>query len=127
MRALVFCLCPLMFGCTALHHVQVGGIDARIEGGLQPFQVVVEVPVVDTDEVAGAASGTLESALALFTMGPRTGLPLSRTEIGRGIRDRLLDACPSGEITGVTTRRESRRVPFASLETVRIKGYCIVH
>ena len=62
---------------------------------------------------------------SLVTMGPKTGVPGRRPILADSLVEQMYEKCPSGEITGVTSRRETVRAPFASVETIRIQGYCI--
>lgn len=126
MRVIAACLPLLLTGCMSLHHVQFGSIDNTAELGARPFDITVEVGGLDEEAVLGQLSSTLGSWMSYASMGPRTGIPRRADSLGGGVVEKMYEACPSGEITGVTSRRETLRVPFGGVEIIRITGYCIV-
>ena len=127
LRAAAACL-PLLIlgGCVSLHHVQFGEIDNTAELGARPFDLTVEYAGLDEQAVLEQIAGDLASVTALFQMGPRTGIPRRVSDQADGIVEKMYEVCPSGEITGVTSRRETLRVPFAGVERIHITGYCLV-
>jgi hypothetical protein len=125
------------FGCARAHHIQVSDVDSS-QGELQPFEVKVNatgVSVSDSAAVARAMSSdretrkqvdTLESIIALTQMGPKTGDPTFSDDWADEAAGKVLARCPTGQVTGVTTRRETMDYPVISGEIVTIKGYCIL-
>lgn len=126
-----------LFGCATAHHIQVSDIDSS-QGELQPFVVRVNatgVSVSDSATVAKALASdretrenvdTLEAIIALTQMGPKTGDPTFSDDWADRAAQTVLARCPSGHVTGLTTRRETMDYPVISGEIVTIKGYCIL-
>lgn len=124
-------------GCAHLHHEQISDIDSSA-GELQPFEIQVSatgVSVSDSTAIAKAMTSskrarrkldTAESILAATQMGPKTGDPTFGDDWADDAAAKLLARCPSGHITGLSTRRETMDYPVISGEIVTIKGYCIL-
>ena len=132
-------LCGSMFGCAALYDVQLGDINAS-QGTLTPFVIKVSETGVSIHEAAKIGETFarmsndrelartirgLDTIIALFQYGPRTGnLVYSDIYADRIFAD-LRKQCPSGRITGLVSIRESMKYPVISGEIVKIMGYCV--
>lgn len=117
---------PLLAGCMHLHHVQLGEIDNTSELGARRFDVEVMVGGLDEEAVIAEVASSFSTIFSYGSMGPRTGIPRRRGSLSADIHDKVYEACPSGEVTGVTSRRETLQVPFGGVEILRVTGYCIV-
>lgn len=115
-----------MTGCMTLHHVQVGEVDNTGPMGAHRFEVSTEIAGLDEQAVASVISSGLGDIFAYGSMGPRTGIPHRSDDLTGDLVEQMLRACPSGAITGITSRRETLHVPFAGEESIRVVGYCIV-
>lgn len=123
-------------GCASTHHVQFAEIDST-RGKLEPFEIQVSdtgVSVQDGAALAKAAApnagmkqgaGSIGLILALTQIGPKTGEPTFSDDWADRMVPKILDRCPSGEVTGLVARRETMKYPVISGEIVTIKGYCI--
>lgn len=121
-------------GCAVLHHVQVGQVDDRGDDALIPFEVKVSETGINTEELKGMAKATRSRAgddaaniaaiIALFQMGPRTGNPVYDQKYAERVIYKIHEACPSGQVTGLTSIREMRKYPAISGEIVKVSGYC---
>ena len=114
-----------MLGCAHLHHVQIGEIDNREHDNVRRFEVDLGRLSLDADNIVADLSTRGSTVLALFSMGPRTGTPGGIASISGDLLDRLIEACPSGHITGLTTTRESVNYGYAADESIRVSGFCI--
>lgn len=125
----------LMTGCAVLHSVQLGEIDSNVVQEGRRFEIKVNERGFDVEgmlalaeEIAtqpkGSESSVLADIYALSNMGPRTGLPVYNDEYSDGIIDRLRKECPSGQISGLMSIRESAEYAVISGEIVKIVGYC---
>lgn len=119
-------------GCAVLHHAQVGEIDNR-NPSMKWFDVKVSetgINVKEAGKIVDAMSRSKDgSAIAdiiqMFQFGPRTGNPVFNENYARNIVDLVLNECPSGKVTGVTSIREMRKYPVVSGEIVKVTGWCI--
>ena len=123
-------------GCTTLHSIQFGNIDSKtvLEG--QRFEVLVSEVGFNIDEAAAIAAVAVASAghakeagaagdiIKLFQVGPRTGNPVFDEKYSDKVMQFLKLKCPSGQITGLTSIRESAKYPVVSGEIVKLVGYC---
>lgn len=132
-KILLASLALALGGCASLYHVQVGEIDNRTP--LTPFEVAVSETTVSLDDVKQVSSVLMNdkgakqtndalSFIQMFQMGNSTGTPVYSHTYVDHLRDRLLEACPSGQITGLTMIREARDYPVIKGEIVKIKGFC---
>jgi len=125
-------------GCAHMHHVQFSEIDSS-RGRLEPFEIQVNdtgVSVHDGAALARAAASTSASAtravntgeaiVALTQMGPTTGEPTFSDDWADQMLAKVLERCPSGQVTGLVARRETMKYPVMSGEIVTIKGYCVL-
>jgi hypothetical protein len=123
-------------GCAHLHHEQISDIDSS-RGNLQPFEIKLNATGVSVSDGAALAKtmasskrarrklDTAESIVAATQMGPQTGDPTFSDDWADDAALKLLARCPSGRVTGLSTRRETMDYPVISGEIVTIKGYCI--
>jgi hypothetical protein len=125
----------LMTGCAVLHSVQLGEIDSSVVLEGRQFEIRVNELGFDVEQIlavaeaiATASDGSEFSVLAdiyaVSNMGPRTGRPVYNDEYSDGIIDRLRKECPSGQISGLMSIRESAEYPVISGEIVKLVGYC---
>jgi len=126
-----------LVGCASMHNQQIADIDST-RGALSPFQIQVNATGVSVHDGAAVARtlapneasrkqvSWIETILALTQMGPQTGEPTFSDDWADGLVTRILKRCPSGQITGLTTRREAMKYPVISGELVTVKGYCIL-
>jgi len=122
--------------CAFLHHVQISDIDNRSGYTLQPIDIKLSETGFNIDEAADIARGitrseraredidTIRDLIKMFQMGPKTGNPVFNDRYARNTVFRIYEACPNGNITGITSIRETRKYPVISGEIVRITGYC---
>lgn len=123
----------ILTGCASLYHVQVGEIDNRTP--LTPFEVMVSETTVSLDDLKSISNATMNernsaqandilSFIQMFQMGNTTGTPVYNHQYVDRLYARLLDQCPSGQITGLTMVREAREYPVIKGEIIKIKGFC---
>lgn len=124
-------------GCASMHNQQITDIDST-RGTLSPFEIQASATGVSVQDGAAVARALapdrqsrkqvswVESIIALTQMGPKTGEPTFSDDWADGLVSQILKRCPSGQITGLTTRREAMKYPIISGELVTIKGYCIL-
>ncbi len=67
----------------------------------------------------------IANIISMFQTGPKTGKPIYNESYARNIRNKIIQSCPSGRITGLSSVRETTSYPVISGEIVRITGYCI--
>ena len=124
----------LMTGCAVLHSVQLGEIDSSVVLEGRRFEIKVNELGFDVEQVLAVAEAIatqsdgsdsiLADIFALSNMGPRTGTPVYNPEYSDGIIDSLRKECPSGQISGLMSIRESIDFDVISGEFVRLVGYC---
>jgi hypothetical protein len=122
-------------GCASLHSYQVDDIDSS-RGTLTPFEVQVDETGLNLHEAMAVAKSVVdresekrlnaaEDVISLFQVGPSTGNPTFNDTWADGLAQAVRESCPSGQVTGVTTMRETNHYPVVSGEIVTVKGYCI--
>jgi len=123
-------------GCSQLHHVHIGEID-QSRGTLTPFTLKVNELGFDAAQAAQIGADVAKSAstsedleivafiLAISNFGPKTGNPVYNDAYADQVLAEVIKACPSKNITGLTSVREATNVGPVSGEVVRINGYCI--
>lgn len=128
----------LLSACAQLHHVQLGEIIDRPDFVQKPFDIKVSETGVNIQEAKGIAKAFLNNAkdrgaadriagvLGLFQMGPRTGNPVFVKDYAANVAQLIYEKCPSGQVTGLMSVRESRKYPVISGEIVKITGYCLM-
>ncbi len=121
--------------CAILHHVQVGDIDTRQAGS--EFTVMVSETGVDLREAKNIAQAVVRDSdtqrdieaihtiIALFQFGPTTGYKVYNDAYTDGIVTMLIQSCPSGRISGLTSIRETRKYPVISGEITKIQAKCL--
>lgn len=127
----------LFQSCASLYHIQVGDIEA--DGGkLFPFDLKVDEGGFNLRQAGSLARafvrnrgtrGTMrdvENIIALFQYGPKTGNVVYSDDFADELAEKILEKCPSGKITGLTSIRESRVYPVISGEIVKVTGFCII-
>jgi hypothetical protein len=127
----------LCSGCASMYNQQISDIDST-RGALRPFEIQTNATGVNvhdgaavartlaTDEATRKETSFLETVIALTQFGPQTGEPTFSDDWADGMVDELLRVCPSGQVTGLSARREAMKYPVISGELVTIKGYCIL-
>ncbi|MEZ9709088.1 hypothetical protein AB4254_10460 [Vibrio breoganii] len=122
--------------CSQLHHVQLSDID-QTQGELSPIRIKVNEFGFDAAETARIGSEVVTSerasenmeivatVLALMNMGPTTGNPVYNDAYADKIMQQVDAQCPSHNLTGLTSVRESTNFGTVSGEVVRVDGYCI--
>ena len=104
-------------GCSSLHMFQQDDID-QSNGALTPFELQVSQLGFNTKDVGELGSNfggqkvsnrfkTLELLVYLSNMGPKTGYPVFTEPHANKLLDHLMEECPSGDITGLSSLRES--------------------
>ena len=58
-------------------------------------------------------------------MGPKTGNPVFDDTYSDALAEMLLK-CPSGQISGLVSVRESAHYPIVSGEVIKLVGYCLM-
>jgi hypothetical protein len=124
--------------CAVLHHAQYGDIDNRHQYKAVPFDLKVSETGVNLEEagqIGQAVSqtektsdliGDIAAIISLFQMGPHTGNGVFKENYAEGLVNQVMDACPSGHITGLSAIREMRKYPVISGEIVKIRGFCLM-
>ena len=136
MNKFFFCAPTLFLGaCAHLHHVQIDDIDNTQTAS--PIELLVSESGVNIQEAgnitrslsnskrANKDIANLQALIALFQMGPVTGNPTYVADYTSQIPELLLQKCPSGRITGITSIRESRKYPVISGEIIKIRAFCL--
>lgn len=123
-------------GCAHLHHAQVGQVDNRTAKAVAiPFEIKVSETGVSVEEAgriaratnsnAGDRGGNIAAIIGLFQMGPRTGNPIYDARYAEKVVYQIHEKCPSGNVTGLMSIRETRKYPVISGEIIKITGYCL--
>lgn len=126
----------VLSGCAVLHHVQVGDIDNTTGKSKVPFDIKVSetgVSLQDVKAISRAAVGKEKSKeveeianiIALFQMGPHTGNGVYVKDYARNLATEIVQKCPSGQVTGLMSIRETRKYPVISGEIIKVTGYCL--
>lgn len=123
--------------CAQLHHAQIGDVYSPTGYVQKPFEIKMSESGVDIGEatkIAGIFASDsrneemqrIAALIAMFQMGPRTGNPV----YVKGYADKLIqviyEKCPSGQVTGLMSVRETRKYPVISGEIVKVTGYCLI-
>ncbi|WP_411821694.1 hypothetical protein [Leptospira sp. 'Mane'] len=135
-------LLPAFFTqCAVLHHYSLGDIDNRTPH-LKRFKVMVSEKGININEGLALVQGGLYASnsssnadairdieyvkliITLSTMGPRTGAMTFVKNYTDTIPDLIYKECPSGNITGLQSIRETAKYPVITGEIIRIEGYC---
>ena len=128
--------------CAALYHVQVSDIeDARrarvidiklsemafdIKGAAKTINNygLRQAKVFKNKEAQRFHEG-MDALIAIANYGPSTGTPVFTDRYSDHLLDAIIEKCPSGQITGLTSVRESRKYPYISGEIISVRGFCI--
>ncbi len=129
--------CVMLFtSCSHLHHVEIGEID-NSKGNLIKVEVMgseTGINVREASKIANAAttsrsfqkaSNTVSSVWEMITYGPKTGNVVFSDRYADELPQKLLEACPTHNLTGVTSMRETNKYPVVSGEIVKLSGFCI--
>ncbi|MES2963575.1 MAG: hypothetical protein V4760_06765 [Bdellovibrionota bacterium] len=135
MKLILPILAMALSGCAHLHHTQVGQVDNRSSTVAIPFEIKVSetgVAVEEAGKIARAANtkggdnaAGLATLISLFQMGPRTGNPVYDARYAEKVVYQIHEKCPSGNVTGLMSIRETRKYPVISGEIIKITGYCL--
>ncbi|EAP95690.1 hypothetical protein [Vibrio splendidus] len=135
-NVLLFTVFQSLLACSQLHHVQISDID-QSHGALTPISIQINELGFDAAETMQFASyvaknekgaDNLQSValiLALMNMGPTTGTPVYNNTYANQILHQVNAQCPSRNLTGLTSIRESINAGTVSNEFVRVDGFCI--
>ena len=126
-----------VFSCAQLHHVQVGEIENRSGFVQKPFDIKISETGINIQEAAGITKAIsskqtnkeiqqVANVIAMFQMGPRTGNPVYVKDYAKNLIQLIYEKCPNGQVTGLTSVRESRKYPVVSGEIVKVTGYCLL-
>ena len=127
----------LICGCAQLHHVQYGEIYSPQGYVKKPFDIKMSETGVNIKEIGAISKAVLNNrsgdnlgkaaeALSLFQMGPRTGNPVYSKDYTKNLAQLIYEKCPSGNVSGLYSVRETRKYPVVSGEIVKITGYCLI-
>ena len=125
-------------GCAALYKVQLSDIESG-QRKAEPVSIRVSETTVNLQEVAGIARGVgraansnalkgagsaIDTYVALFQYGPRTGTPVYNEVYAREVPELLAAACKNGRLINITSVREARNYPVVKGEIVRVDALC---
>jgi len=134
---LVALLLLLNSSCAYLHSTQIGEINSAAVKNGRKFELLISETGFNLEEAGAiaryATRGTqaannfkfIQNTLALFQMGPKTGNPVFNEAYADVLVDMIKEKCPSGNMSGLMSVRESSKYPVVSGEIVKITGYCI--
>src|SRR4051812_14149706 len=123
-------------GCAVLHYHQIGEIDSDVVKKGRRFEILLSETGFNIKEAGGIAraatthEGTrdqikaVQDIISLFQMGPRTGNQVFTDQFADNLADKILEKCPKGKVSGLSSTRESAKYPVVSGEIVKIIGYC---
>ena len=123
-------------GCMTLHAVQIGEIDAQSILQGERFEIKLSAVGFSTEELGELASlaarnkedrdaaGFITTIIELTQQGPRTGEPVVNPRFADRLYREILDRCPSGDVSGLMTVRETADYPGLTWEIVKVVGYC---
>jgi len=130
----------VLTSCARLDHIHISDID-QSTGILTPISVAMNEQAIETSEVATLSTALvgvlldspkisenadeLGDLIHLMHLGPRTGNPTSNDRYAENVLEQLYIQCPSGNITGLRSIRESTTYGPVSGEIVRIAAFCI--
>ncbi|MFP5519934.1 MAG: hypothetical protein ACLGGX_08520 [Bdellovibrionia bacterium] len=138
MRKLIILLGLMSTSCAVLHKVQVGEVYSPPGYVLKPFEIKVSEVGFDLAQTSKVASdvalrnnsnndaGALLAFIALFQMGPSTGMPVYSKDYAKNMMQVIYEKCPSGRVTGLMSIRENREYTVISGEVSKIKGFCLI-
>lgn len=132
--------CILLSHCAVLHQYSMGDIQAG-RGNLKKFTIMKSELGIEVAKTASTTAQILRNSgrisqrdadkiqglatiLALSNMGLRTGKAVYDETYLDSLAKKIYEKCPSGEITGLISIRESAQYPVISGEIGKIVGYC---
>lgn len=125
-----------LFGCVAMHSVQIGEVDGSIVHDGQRFEIKLSAIGFSPKEMGDIAKigantkegeetiDTIAGLVELFQMGPRTGERVADPRFADRLQEEVFRRCPSGQISGLMTVRETADYPGLTGEIVKLVGYC---
>lgn len=141
MKSIIFKFLFLSFtlifsSCAILHHVQLGEIVQSKQYVATPFDIKYSETGIDIGELKEVSKVFLSkqgdkvaddvaAIVGLFQMGPRTGNTVYNKDYAKTLISAIYEKCPSGNVTGLTSIRETRKYPVISGEIVKVTGYCL--
>ncbi len=136
MKATLLLFLALLTSCSYMHHMQVGEINNSNEFIKTPIDVKIsevgfslqeatDVAKIITKDKQDKQLEELQNIIALFQMGPVTGKPVYVDNYAKDVLVKLYSKCPSGNITGITSIRETNSYPVVSGEIIKITAYCL--
>lgn len=123
-------------GCAFLHQYQIDSFDSETVLKGQSFEIIVSETGVNLQETTNVAKlftqnqktrdqmQKIQDAISMFQMGPRTGNMVFNEKYADSIMRAVQLKCPSGNISGLTSIRETAKYPVVSGEIIKIVGYC---
>ena len=123
-------------GCMTLHAVQIGEIDAPSVLHGERFEIKLSAIGFSTEELGELASlaarnkedrdavGFITTIIELTQQGPRTGEPVVNPRFADRLYREIVNRCPSGDVSGLMTVRETADYPGLTGEIVKVVGYC---
>ncbi len=115
--------------CAKLHHIQIGELTNTQDFEPIPFDIQIKDDAIILGSDSKAVNTTLPWTLYFFSKllspGPTTGGTVAKTTYADQVLEEIIDNCPSGKVTGITSMRESRSFSMLSGEIVEINGYCL--
>jgi hypothetical protein len=128
----------LLPGCAYVHHTQIGDVVSSDKFVSVPIEILVSETGINIQEAgkigkaviqdrnAGNNVAAVAAIIGLFQMGPTTGNPVYTGDTyADKIYYALYEKCPSGQITGLQSIRETSKYPVVSGEIVKIRGLCL--
>lgn len=123
--------------CAMLHHVQLGEVVGSSSYNAVPFDIKIsetginigelkEVSKVFLNKHGDKTADDAAAIIGLFQMGPRTGNTVYSKDYARNLIQLIYEKCPSGNVSGLMSIRETRKYPVISGEIVKVTGYCLV-
>lgn len=127
----------LTSSCAMLHHVQMGEIVNSSGYSAIPFDIKISETGINIGELKDVSKVFLNkqgdktaddvaALVGLFQMGPRTGNTVYSKDYARNLIQLIYEKCPSGNVSGLMSIRETRKYPVISGEIVKVTGYCLV-
>lgn len=134
MNGLLFLLTSL--GCMKMHAIQVGEIDSAVIQEGERFEIKLSAIGFSTEDLGEFAKMAAKSQegqdtvslvsdlIELSQSGPRTGEPVFNPRFADRLHREILARCPSGNVSGLVTIRETADYPGITGEIVKTVGYC---
>ena len=122
--------------CMKMHAIQIGEIEAQSVRDGERFEIKLGALGFSAGELGDLASlaarskqdrdaiGLITAIIELTQQGPRTGEPVFDPRFADRLHREILDRCPSGDISGLMTVRESGDYTGITGEIVKVVGFC---